>query len=59
MKRILHIRTRKEDPLATAAIAEQQKQSEVTIQTFDLTRPQPDYDELLKQIFEADAVHVW
>ena len=59
MKKILHIRTKRDDPLAATTIAEQQKQTEVTIQTFDLTQPKPDYDDLLKKIFEADAVHIW
>ncbi len=59
MKRVLHIRTRRDDPLASATIAEQQKESEAIVETFDLTQAEPDYDQLLDKIFEADAVHVW
>ena len=59
MQTVLHILTRKDDPLAQTLIKEQQQQSDVTIRTFDLTQPQPDYEHLLQEIFAADSVQVW
>jgi hypothetical protein len=59
MQTVLHILTRKEDSLAQTLIEEQQQQSGVTVRTFDLTQPQPDYERLLEEIFQADSVQVW
>ena len=50
METILHILTQKNDSLATDINAGQQQQSGLTVQTFDLTQPQPDYARLLDMV---------
>jgi hypothetical protein len=59
MQRILHILTGKDDPLAGEIVVEQRQRGEAKVEIFDLRQPQPDYERLLKEIFEADSVHVW
>jgi hypothetical protein len=59
MRLILHIVTRPGDALAAEVITQQQQQTELAIRMIDLTKSQPDYDQLLTQIFEADSVQVW
>jgi len=59
MPTVLHILTQTEDPLASTVVTEQAKEKDVTVQTFDLTKPAADYDRLLAQIFKADSVQVW
>jgi hypothetical protein len=59
MTSVLHILTRKDDPLAAEIVAEQQKQAGVRVEVFHLTEPTPDYSRLLERIFEADSVQVW
>ena len=56
---VLHILTKPDDPLAQAVLARQQQQPELRIEVADLTRVEPDYPELLRQIFSADSVQVW
>jgi hypothetical protein len=56
---VLHILTRKNDSLATDVIREQQAQAAIRVETFDLTEPRPDYDQLVDRLFEADSVQVW
>lgn len=58
--RILHIVTRAGDTLAESLINEQQRAGNVEIRIVDFTRiSQPDYAEILDEIFAADSVHVW
>jgi len=59
MQTILHILTRDDDPLAADVLTGQQQQPGITVQTFDLTQPQPNYARLVEQIFQADSVQVW
>jgi hypothetical protein len=59
MRLILHIVTRPGDALAAEVVTRQQQQTELAIRMIDLTKSQPDYDQLLNQIFEADSVQVW
>ena len=56
---ILQIVTEGDDRFANAVIDEQQKQPDVAIRKFDLAASEPDYDRLLDEIFNADAIHVW
>ncbi len=58
MPAILHILTRAEDSLARRVIS-LQSQPGVNVVTVDLTRPDPDYADLLEKIFKADSVEVW
>lgn len=59
MRAILHIVTRPDDALAAEVIAQQKQEIELAVRTVDLTKSQPDYDQLLDQIFNADSVQVW
>lgn len=59
MKRVLHLLTRCDDPLARECVAAQEGLPEVATVVFDLTRESPDYDAVLEAVFEADTVCVW
>jgi hypothetical protein len=59
MPRILHILTRADDRLAREVIARQRESRRDGIEIADLTKPQPDYGELLEKIFAADSVESW
>lgn len=59
MKTVLHILTRKADELAERVIAQEEQESGLVIRRFDLTAREPDYNQLLEQIFEVDSVQVW
>ena len=56
---LLHILTRPNDPLAEAVVCEQRAQPGQEVRVADLTQPEPDYERLLEQIFEADSIAVW
>ena len=55
----LHILTRPDDALAGGVIATLGRHSDVRVKVVDLAVPQPDYAELLEEIFAADSVAVW
>ncbi|HUD83545.1 MAG TPA: hypothetical protein VMQ67_08575 [Candidatus Saccharimonadales bacterium] len=59
MPRILHILTRPDDALAREIIALQNENQRDGIEIVDLTKPRPDYGELLEKIFAADSVESW
>lgn len=60
MRKVLHIVTTPDDPLAAQIIAAQQKIAGVQVEVVDLQKePGPDYKRLLEQIFAADSVTVW
>jgi hypothetical protein len=59
MPRVLHIVTRPEDALAREIIARQREKQRDGIEIVDLTKPQPDYGQLLEKIFAADSVESW
>ncbi len=59
MPRVLHILTRPNDALAREIIARQRESRRDGIEVVDLTKPGPDYNELLDQIFAADSVESW
>ena len=59
MRTILHILTRSPDLLAADIISAQRELGELRVQVVDLTRGDPNYDELLDGIFSADSVEVW
>ena len=59
MKKNLHILTRPDDPTAAQVIAAQRQRTELEINVVDLSRPEPDYRALLREIFAADSVAVW
>lgn len=59
MRRVLHIVTQPGDALTRGIIAVQQERAENEIKVADLTQGQPDYRELLEEIFAADSVESW
>jgi hypothetical protein len=59
MRILLHILTRPDDPLAREIITRQQSGGKNKTLVADLTKPQPDYKELLENIFAAESVQVW
>ena len=59
MRLLLHILTRPDDALAQEIITRQQSGGENKTVVADLTQPQPDYKQLLENIFAADSVQVW
>jgi hypothetical protein len=59
MRRLLHVLTRVEEPLAMELIERQREQSGCDVEVVELFQPQPDYEVLLKKIFAADSVQVW
>jgi len=56
---LLQIITQPDDHFTNAVIEEELKQSGAEVRKFDLTASEPDYDRLLEEVFEADAIHVW
>jgi hypothetical protein len=59
MRHVLHILTKKNDALAKTISEQQENLARQTIETVDLTQPKPDYDELVRKIFDADSIEVW
>lgn len=59
MRQILHILTKKNDALAKTIREQQDGAARQTIETIDLTQPNPDYNELVRKIFDADSIEVW
>jgi hypothetical protein len=59
MRQILHIVTKTDDKLAKDIIAAQHKQGNCSVNVVDLTAKDPDYDQLLDEIFQADSIQVW
>lgn len=64
MPRLLHILTRPADPLAESILSQLREsgfaaEDSYDLQVFDIRGPEPDYDELLRAIFEADRIAVW
>ena len=60
MRRVLHIVTRPEDPLARMVIDGQNAtELEVVEVPLDDAGPETDYGVLLEEIFKADSVQVW
>jgi hypothetical protein len=59
MRILLHILTKPDDALAAEIIALQQQNKKNTVIVADLSKSQPEYKELLENIFAADAVQSW
>lgn len=60
MRHVLHIMTKKNDALARLVVEQQQDgAAKQTVEMIDLTQPNPDYNELVKKIFESDSIEVW
>jgi hypothetical protein len=59
MRILLHILTQPEDDLGHQVIGHQLSDPENEVRIYDLTQPDPNYDELLRQIFQADGILLW
>jgi hypothetical protein len=59
MRILLHILTRPDDALMREIIVRQQQIQENKTVVADLTKAEPDYKELVENIFAADCVQVW
>lgn len=59
MRHILEIRTRIDDPLASAVVKEAMKLPDCWVELVDLEEAGANYEALLERIFEADSAHVW
>jgi hypothetical protein len=59
MRRVLHILTRPDDPLAQVMMARQKRAAGLKVESVDLTLPEPDYKELLEKIFAAESIQSW
>ena len=59
MREILHILTKPEDALAVEIIARQKTSAETKVEVVDLSAGTPDYEAVVRQVFDADSVQVW
>lgn len=59
MRRILHIVTKSGDDLSRAVIKQQMRVDTHAVESIDLTQANPDYESLVRKIFEADSIEVW
>ncbi len=59
MRKVLHILTKPDDALAREMIRRQQENGENETLVSDLTMPQPNYKQLLENVFAADSVEAW
>ena len=59
MRHILEILTRSDETFAVALVQEEKRIPNCRVEVVDLSAPNPNYEELLRRIFEADVVHVW
>jgi len=58
-RRILHILTRPDAALAEKIIAAQQADPALDLEVIDWTQGEPDLEQLVRLIFEADSIEVW
>lgn len=59
MRKVLCILTSGTDQLSREVISAEKELSDRTVETFDLTAANPDYEKLLDAIAGADSVQVW
>jgi hypothetical protein len=59
VRTVLHILTEPVDVLAEAVLQQQRIEGTLVLRTFDLSKPSPNYDDLLTEVFDAEQVHVW
>jgi len=59
MRKVLCILTSGSDRLSTEVISAERELSACTVETFDLSVGNPDYEKLLDAIGGADSVQVW
>lgn len=62
MKRILHILTNgadNSDAVAATVIEKQRAEAELEVVVVDVAVGEPDYRDVVHQIFNADSIEVW
>ena len=59
MPRLLHILTRPADDLSTHCIECQRQDPSNEVVVVDLTCGEPNYAELVRQVFESDSIATW
>ena len=59
MRKILHILTKPEDALAAEIMARQKTNAETKVDVVDLSTASPDYEAVVRKVFNADSVQVW
>ncbi len=59
MRCILHITAKPESNAARELIESQKRDPANEVRRFDLTMPEPDYNDLLYKIFDADSIECW
>jgi hypothetical protein len=59
MRQLLHIVTKPKDELAKAMLENEQALPDTKVDVADLTKPNPDYNQLVEKIFAADSIQVW
>lgn len=57
--KVLFIQTRETDPLADSMRELQQEDESIELQVIRLSGETPDYNAIVRQTFEADAIHIW
>jgi hypothetical protein len=59
MPKLLHILTRPKDELFNRLLQVQESQPNFEVVVVDLTAPEPDYEALVRKVFEADSIATW
>ena len=59
MKVVLHVLTKRDDPLARRIVERHRHDPELCVKEADLTGSGTDYGQLLEEIFAADSIQVW
>ena len=59
MRRLLHVVTQVNEPLAAEIIRLQRQRPDCEVEVVELMPPDLDYEALLERIFAVDSVQVW
>lgn len=59
MPKLLHILTKPKDELVNRLLQVQESQPNFEVVVVDLTAPEPDYEALVRNVFEADSIATW
>lgn len=59
MRQLLHIVTKPNDDLASSMVESERSLPNTKVEVVDLTKPDPDYNQLVQKIFTADSIQVW
>lgn len=59
MRQLLHIVTKPDDVLARTMLENEQSLPNTRVDVIDLTKRNPDYNQLVEKIFTADSIQVW